>query len=841
MYHLTGDRSRAELAKEWTRLAMKGHTGQDETWLYNWYIEGVALAYDMNYDAWDESFRQEVAAWLERVAWKLTFEPRDWRPQDMTVGIRDFAPYGSELAMIRINAGLAALAILNDPIPAPTAVSPKQGTHEPRWQPFTTGLVLPDAGRIPARDVTIADGTHFTPGKDAPIVKFAHDAIITQWLHAGINEDPAWRPFTNNEKDPLEALGGSAKAAPGAGTTFGYLDNEATFAPLSKDTLFAEAWTDFRPAINLLRDQHYKNQTLETFHTVIDNDKPRYVKLMLGNRWQWWPKIWVGGKIVREGEAFKLEAGKIPLTIQARTPLQQNYAPYFPVMYGRLNKDGTLKEKGRRGSWHYHWAALDQYAVPPLPRHDIYMQPRLVDVGDAPALWAADHAAWQANGKSSPHAQRILDVSLRSVDRYFASAMGDHAWGSGNSDHDEAMEMLITYAHALRTAAGKDILASTGAQWLVPLAMIDGESAWRNDRGPAHNWMGAAFATVPDAHKPAVAWYLREKDYPASMPHALMLTLINAPWRTEAKHPKDILPLTLLDQRAGAAVLRSGWDKNDVIAIFDASAQPARSAARAGEFAIYGGGAGDWIHRFNVGGGTAYYPRVGACSVVTMQNAWPVAGGTLVRHALQPDGSGSLTARLDKAYYHATPDKVTGMLPGMGGLSGFGADWGNNGPPRNANITALRAFAADYSGKSGAKALFVIVDAFANDNNRPKTWRMNLAANKKIQDVAIAAKTGTAALPGRSFTVAPPEGPARLHVNMIYPPDAKLTVDQLGTTVGTMQFVRADSPSNGYFVILTLHDGPAPDINTQGEGLNASVTVGKQTIRFDGERITFGP
>jgi len=40
-----------------------------------------------------------------------------------------------------------------------------------------------------------------------------------------------------------------------------------------------------------------------------------------------------------------------------------------------------------------------------------------------------------------------------------------------------------------------------------------------------------------------------------------------------------------------------------------------------------------------------------------------------------------------------------------------------------------------------------------------------------------------------------------------------------------------------FFVVVTVGRGDPPAVKTEGEGLKAKVTVGKRTIRFDGEKI----
>ena len=40
---------------------------------------------------------------------------------------------------------------------------------------------------------------------------------------------------------------------------------------------------------------------------------------------------------------------------------------------------------------------------------------------------------------------------------------------------------------------------------------------------------------------------------------------------------------------------------------------------------------------------------------------------------------------------------------------------------------------------------------------------------------------------------------------------------------------------------MTVQKGPAPAVKVEGKGLDAVVTVGRQTVRFDGGKIVFSP
>ena len=45
---------------------------------------------------------------------------------------------------------------------------------------------------------------------------------------------------------------------------------------------------------------------------------------------------------------------------------------------------------------------------------------------------------------------------------------------------------------------------------------------------------------------------------------------------------------------------------------------------------------------------------------------------------------------------------------------------------------------------------------------------------------------------------------------------------------------------NTFFVVMTVQDADAPPIRVEGQGLDAVVRVGEQTIQFVGDRLHFG-
>ena len=129
-------------------------------------------------------------------------------------------------------------------------------------------------------------------------------------------------------------------------------------------------------------------------------------------------------------------------------------------------------------------------------------------------------------------------------------------------------------------------------------------------------------------------------------------------------------------------------------------------------------------------------------------------------------------------------------------------------------IVAIRSVALDFSGTSGSRALFVVVDK--TQGAKDYTWNMQLAK-----------EAGAGKVDGNVVTVGDPNG-ANLRCTFISPKALTLT--------GAIKA----SGSDEYFAIITVQKGAAPALKVVGEGLAATVTIGAQTISFDGTKIVLG-
>lgn len=190
-------------------------------------------------------------------------------------------------------------------------------------------------------------------------------------------------------------------------------------------------------------------------------------------------------------------------------------------------------------------------------------------------------------------------------------------------------------------------------------------------------------------------------------------------------------------------------------------------------------------------------------------------------------------------------------------------------------IRATRSFAVDMSGKCGAPALFVVVDRFTESGEKhAKSWRMHLPEGRPKDAAApdwfrpencwyhqdpstippMGQWTGRASvvIDGNRFVVSQNGTEARL-CGVVVPSagmklyheekfERLLNIDRKNF-VGYSPIIRnavTIEAESEFFVVMTLGKGEPPKVAIEGSGLGATVTIGQQTVRFEGGKIVFG-
>ncbi|MFC1462088.1 hypothetical protein ACFLQU_00640, partial [Verrucomicrobiota bacterium] len=334
-------------------------------------------------------------------------------------------------------------------------------------------------------------------------------------------------------------------------------------------------------------------------------------------------------------------------------------------------------------------------------------------------------------------------------------------------------------------------------------------------------WCAAAFPRVPDEWKAGVLWLWNRSAGVTNLASVgkVFERLEGGPnladafggyplspegdsWSIKPVHPSRSLPLTWKAPKFGYYCFRSGWQGGDeFIAQVSTREKPVkgRNCANAGAFRIFGLGH-PWVA--GPAGPTGF--RVQEPCVVLPEDEYNErACGQLTHLETEEDGSGVMTIDLNDVY----GEKRTG----------------------------LRAMAFDYSGKSGAPALVVLVDKIVGGDERLWLWQL---PRGKLDEVEIGKN---------SFTMSYRD--ASMKATFIAPNDVKIeaTRDRVragklggpnGLFEGRLDRVKARAPAGAsFFVVITFQRKAPPEVDVKGKGLEAKITVGRRTVRFGDGKI----
>jgi hypothetical protein len=368
---------------------------------------------------------------------------------------------------------------------------------------------------------------------------------------------------------------------------------------------------------------------------------------------------------------------------------------------------------------------------------------------------------------------------------------------------------------------------------------------------------------------------------------SLALTFVNYPLGMDPAHPSKVMPLTWAADTLGFYVFRSGWEgQNEFIAQVFSKSFPigAWNHPNCGAFRLWGLG-----HRWN----REPYERSGYRpeeSVVQLPDDVTSEGacGRIVAYATEPDGSGSLLIGMDDVYMavkeeppkKAPEAKVEETIEDVlkdrkAGKDDFGITeslkdttvpkavqdfyreqdrnalraklprlynrYGERipGVKWESAVTGSRALAFDYSGKSGAPCMMVMLDSVRGGRKKQWFWQLPVVDGWQAggKDNTFLIKYPDATLTGTFVT------PSPLTVQFLQ--DQKMTyIGRAGGEAGqaltrNYNLIVAETAEKDvdFMVVVTVQRGEAPAVKISGEGAGATATVGGRTVRRDGMKI----
>ncbi|MGB3513303.1 MAG: hypothetical protein WBA93_29630 [Microcoleaceae cyanobacterium] len=406
--------------------------------------------------------------------------------------------------------------------------------------------------------------------------------------------------------------------------------------------------------------------------------------------------------------------------------------------------------------------------------------------------------------------RRLLKISQRNIKRYINTAVGDRSFGTEGDLYtiEPWILAVLPFFQAYENVLGQDLVTGSNAQWLLShyVMRIVGEKGevsvptyGRHRLAPVKSLFSLGWNSVPEKFLPGMMWlfdrhfgWSGDRSFAIKQPHEAAFILEAYPENVIPKNPAEVFGRVLVDEEKGFYLFRNQWqDKNDFLASIYLKQQPLGSSwsfPEAGGFRIWGLG-GRWASA-----GPDNNRREDENVVVVGEMA---AGGAAQPRFFQAeaDGSGVVSMDIDGVFEIEKNRKENLMeIP----------------------FESLRSFAVDYSGVSGAPGLFVVVDKFSGDTPQ-KVWVMHTQEQVAVEDNGFILKADSGATMRGTF---------------IAPGEVKVDVEE--TERGRKILA---SGGENFFVVMTVQNAVAPEVEISGNGLDAEVRVGKRMVLFNGEKI----
>ena len=507
--------------------------------------------------------------------------------------------------------------------------------------------------------------------------------------------------------------------------------------------------------------------------------------------------------------------------------------------------------------------------------------------------WQQQYALWKEAGEADMALLGVVADSRRRMEEDNLLGVGEGGMHIGEGYTQLTYRLAMDYAIAYQNMFGRAVssrpdishfaarhvmttawLDDEASRWR-PLAQGFGGSVWAADRQTLNlGIIGRSMRLCPPAWRPVLLWFwlrslgttaaemrtaegvAKAMQHPGMKdPDVLVHSFVNYPLELEPVEAGEVMPRVWESPTHGLFVFRNGWRGRDSIVAQVFAGQGPVTFLQSGSFQILGLGH-EWVD--HVPGG---FVTRGVNNVVLLPHDKTNIGGHGLASSCAGEaatGSGSVTMNLADVYRvqrevaarKTVVENRGGVLLHRVVVSKGKRVLGDGG------IRGLRSFAADYSGEAGAAGLFVVVDQVTGGMR--KEWLMHLA------DLALPARGGgePAPKPGTSlevkantFTVR--KGQAVLRGTFVAPVDVQVerlfgtkTIEYVGAVKGGPRPVEAyhygvratgpDGEAGDFFLVMTLARGDPPQVKVQGEGLKAVATVGRRTIRFDGEKVVVG-
>ncbi len=508
---------------------------------------------------------------------------------------------------------------------------------------------------------------------------------------------------------------------------------------------------------------------------------------------------------------------------------------------------------------------------------------------DYPAMvakWKARLQEWQESGGADLERLRMFHTGLLHMRRHYLVGVGEGGMQAeaGTGYGEIAVWLPLNYATMYARMFGQgpslypDITNVVVRRMMQVIFLQNGKQLVQpiNNAGglnPGH--VAVAFPIAADEYKPGLLWAWNHicgvtdektvgnifgKGWGGSL--ATACAFVNYPLDLKPEHPDRVMPRTWQARGLGLYVFRSGWEgKDEFVGQVFLKSMPIGgwNKPNAGTFGVVGLG-----HTWNWTSDTPTGIREQE-NIVFLPEDDPSSEGSCGRLTyleLAKDGSGSLTTDLSDTYATTKTMKVKKKAAAMqvggiqydktGNVDAAETDrhlrlYDRNGlrMPDNwadSGIKSMRSVAFDFSGKSGSPCLMVLVDNVTGGKRKHWFWQLpHIQSGSRDAEPRVKVE-------GNTFTVSYPD--AYMKATFLAPVGVKVesradTMDAMHKAFsGVLKRVvatGADTSAGDFFVVITFQRKDAPEVKVEGKGLGAKITVGKQTVAFDGQRIVLQP
>lgn len=637
-------------------------------------------------------------------------------------------------------------------------------------------------------------------GKGVPVVDWKPGQIPEEWITTG--------PLPmQGKQDVLNALGGYGKARPEVGTVCAYIrvDRKKMLPQrkLLKFTALPEKVASDKGVdlAKFAKQADESGPTRTVLYTVLKVSGEAVVSFDPGDEKT---TAWLAGRKLDEN-FYRLREGLYSLMVvhESKTPT------------GRIAP--TLRT-----------ADAEAFA----DRRDLYR--RTLD------RWEQDVALWKKYDGADPDFIRAVEISRYTLLQHYLLGVGKGGFQAETGGYSNIASYFPTvFASCYRGMFGRNASPYDDITHLLPRRLMqqvilpDGFRSQKLNSGHkiSNNWLARGYPIVPEKYKPALLWAWNHEvgiDGPASAGRLFAeggrdldqaLAFVNYPLGDEPVHPSKVMPLHWEAETFGFFAFRNRWkNADDFVAQVFLKSRPIGgwNHANAGAWRLWGLG-----HEWSVGPTSRAANRIEESVVLLPEdNIQTGLGGQKELLKTRPDGSAVLVADMNDHY----------SARGKKGQKIFDANLLRNKDGRGeSGITGKRAFAFDYSGLSGSPCLVVLVDDIEGGNK--KEWIFQRSEGKlAVQKDGFTLDKGDANLKA-TFAA-----PTKVSVSI---PDRTTTWQQHGTNERKWNAVLATG-GDSFFVVMTIQKGDPPAVKIDGTGADATVTVGKRTVRWDGKKIILG-